>query len=337
MRNSEKYSSLMAKEACEAPQKIAQQLYNNHDSVKNIASKIKNYNPLSVMFVGRGSSDHAGSFAKYLIEIEINIPTFSAAPSVATIYGRQLKLDKTLVIIISQSGRSPDILEQARQAKESGALCIALVNDEDSPLTHLVDHVIPLLAGEEKSVAATKSYLATLSAILQLVAYWKSDLDLINAINNIPDILDSVVEQKNQLQLKNLEGVKNLVVLGRGLGFAISKEIALKLKEVCAIHAESFSSAEFLHGPVTLVQDQLKVIDVRVNDESIKAHRLQLDDIESRGAKISVLDQVNDSIHPRVAPLAVMLRFYLDIEKVAVERGLNPDQPIGLKKVTKTL
>ena len=335
--NESSYTSLMAKEASEASLRIEEQLVKNESRIKNIVEKIKTYNPSSVMFVGRGSSDHAGSFAKYLIEIEINIPTFSAAPSVATIYGKQIKLNNTLVIIISQSGRSPDILEQARQAKQSGGLCIAFVNDEHSPLSEIVDYVIPLSVGEEKSVAATKSYLATLSAILQLVAFWKNDLDLIKAINDIPQALTLAVNSEQQLTKEYLNKVTNLVVLGRGLGFAISKEIALKLKEVCAIHAESFSSAEFLHGPVTLVQSQLKIINIQVNDESQNAHKAQMEDIKNRGAEICVLHQVTKSLHPRIAALAVLQRFYLDIEKVAIDSGLNPDEPIGLKKVTKTL
>jgi glucosamine--fructose-6-phosphate aminotransferase (isomerizing) len=331
------YTSLMAKEACEAPIRIENQLIKNENLIKKIVKQIEIFNPSSVMFVGRGSSDHAGSFAKYLIEIEINIPTFSAAPSVATVYAKKLKFNNTLVIIISQSGRSPDILEQAKRAKQSGGLCISFVNDENSPLSKIVDHVIPLMVGEEKSVAATKSYLGTLSAILQLVAYWKNDIELIKAVNEIPQALTRAINAKQQLTKEHLTKVNNLVVLGRGFGFAISKEIALKLKEVCAIHAESFSSAEFLHGPVTLVQNQLKIINVQVNDESQSAHDSQMKDINSRGAKTCILHQVTKLLHPRIAALAVIQRFYLDIEKIAIEKGLNPDQPTGLKKVTETL
>ncbi len=337
INKSTNYSSLMQKEATEAGDRIGEQLVKNKQRVEEIGRKIRDYAPHSVMFVGRGSSDHAGSFAKYLIEIETQIPTFAAAPSVATIYNRHLKLKGVLVIIISQSGRSPDILEQAKNAKKSGALCIAVLNDESSPLVDLVDYVIPLSVGEEKSVAATKSYMATLSAILQLVAYWKQDQELVKAIDQIPAALQKAVDSSSQLTFEYLDKVTNLVVLGRGLGFAISKEIALKLKEVCAIHAESFSSAEFLHGPVTLVQSALKIIDIQINDESKKAHSLQMKDMEVRGAKISELHQVTQNLHPRIAPLAVLQRFYLDIEKVAIKRGLNPDEPIGLKKVTETL
>ena len=329
--------SLMAKEAKEAGLRISEQLKTNKPLIQELTKRINKQKPHSVMIVGRGSSDHAGVFAKYLIEIEAGIPTYAAAPSVTTIYNRSLNLEGTLAIIISQSGRSPDILEQARQTKASGAYCVALLNDETAPLAEIVDFVIPLSVGQEKSVAATKSYLATLSAILQLVAYWQQNDDLIAAIDSIPEALQKAVEGESQLKFEHLDQVKNLVVLGRGLGFAISKEIALKLKEVCAIHAEAFSSAEFLHGPVTLVEGSLKVLDVKVEDESSHAHDEQIAEIDSRGGDLVHLHQVTPGLHPRIAPLAVLQRFYLDIEKIAVARGLNPDQPGGLKKVTETL
>ncbi len=329
--------SLMFQEAREAGTRISEQLVNNQSSVVALAEAIRKFQPHSVMIVGRGSSDHAGVFAKYLIEIETGVPTFAAAPSVATLYHRKLNLNGTLAIMISQSGRSPDILEQAKQTKASGALCVALLNDTSAPLAKIVDHVIPLSVGEEKSVAATKSYLATLSAILQIVAHWKQDKGLIEALATIPSALHAAVEAKAQLVFDDLQNIKNLVVLGRGLGYAISKEIALKLKEVCAIHAEAFSSAEFLHGPVTLVESHLKVLDVQVADESLAAHKSMILEIVNRGGDLTHLHQVTEDLHPRIAPLAVLQRFYLDIERIAVERGLNPDRPGGLKKVTETL
>ena len=331
------FSSLMALEAKQAADKIALQLQQNKSIMLQLAQAINQFNPKMTMIVGRGSSDHAGVFAKYLIEIEAGIPTFSAAPSIATVYNKALKVSECLVIVISQSGRSPDILEQTRQLKQSGALCVALLNDEQAPLAELVDFVIPLGVGEEKSVAATKSYLATLSALLQLVAYWQNNQKLMMALDTIPTALTAAALAEPQLKFDDLKSVKNLVVLGRGLGYAVGKEIALKLKEVCCIHAEAFSSAEFLHGPVALVENQLKVIDVQVRDESNQVHSEQISEVIKRGGDLVHLHQVNREIHPRIAPLAVLQRFYLDIEKVAVQLGLNPDQPAGLKKVTETL
>lgn len=328
--------SLMASEAKQAAEKIAIQLQQNKSLMSKLAEAINEFQPRMVMIVGRGSSDHAGVFAKYLFEIESGIPTFAAAPSIATVYNKPLEVSQCLVIVISQSGRSPDILEQTRQLKQNGAFCIALLNDVQAPLADLVDFVVPLCVGEEKSVAATKSYLATLSALIQLIAYWQNNEKLKLALDTIPTVLTAATLTEPQLSLADLQDVSNLVVLGRGLGYAISKEIALKLKEVCRIHAEAFSSAEFLHGPVTLVENKLKILDVQVQDESNQVHSEQIEEVKRRGADLVHLYQSSTDIHPRIAPLAVLQRFYLDIEKVAVESGLNPDEPVGLKKVTET-
>ena len=330
-------NTLMRKEASEASERIANQLTINQAKVEQISQEIRAFNPHAIMMVGRGSSDHAGVYAKYLVEIELGIPGIAAAPSVTTIYDKPLNLKGVLVIIVSQSGRSPDIIAQAEKAKQSGAFCIALLNDESAPLVEKVDHVIPLSVGEERSVAATKSYLATLAAIIQLVAYWKNDESLIKAVQTIPFALKQAANAESQITTDALDNVNNLVVLGRGLGYAVSKEIALKLKEVCSIHAEAFSSAEFLHGPVTLVEQRMTILDVFVNDESAVSHKDQVDDVEQRGGHIIHLHQVNYDLHPRIAALAVMQRFYLDIEALAVARGIDPDNPGGLKKVTETI
>ncbi|WP_340678831.1 SIS domain-containing protein [Paraglaciecola sp.] len=330
-------NTIMAQEAAQAPDVIAQQLLNNANICENLAAKIREFNPALVYIVGRGSSDHAGVFAKYLIEVEMGIPVSSSAPSVNSIFKQNLKLNNALVLIISQSGRSHDILAQAKSAKESGALTVALVNDTTSPLAELADIVLPLLAGQELAVAATKSYLATLSAILQLVAYWKDDAELKQALTTLPDALRQVIKQPQQLNSEFVAKLAHCVVLGRGFGYAISREIALKLKEVCAVHAEAFSSAEFLHGPVTLVEKRLAIVDVFVGDETTEAHNLMIKDVGSRGAKLIQLSSNVAGLHKRCMPLAILQRFYLDVEQIALSMGFDPDKPVGLKKVTQTL
>ncbi len=329
--------TIMEQEAKQAPLVIQGQLNANKQLAEHIGSKLREIQPKMVMIIGRGSSDHAGVFGKYLIEIEAGVPTFAAAPSVSSVYGKQLKLDNALVIVISQSGRSPDIIAQAEMAKKAGAYCVALVNDETSPLKDIVDQVLPLKAGAEISVAATKSYLATLSALLQLTAYWTDNKELIAALDTLPAALQTIIDSEPQLTSQSIDGVKNMVVLGRGLGYAVTKEMALKLKEVSSIHAEAFSSAEFLHGPVTLVEQGLAILNCAVNDESAKSHQEQIDEVAQRGADLVHLRQTDLSVHPRLAPLVVLQRFYLDVAEVAVTRGFNPDEPKGLKKVTRTL
>lgn len=327
----------MALEATEAPQRIAEQLAANAATVQQVVEHIRQRSPKFVYMVGRGSSDHAGVFAKYLIEIEVGLPVAAAAPSIASVYNKSLQLADALVLVISQSGRSPDILAQVEMAKRSGAMVVALVNDTTSPLAEQAHYTLPLHVGAEKAVAATKSYLATLSAILQLVSVWSGNQALQQAVQQLPQSLQAAIDLPQQLTAQALENVAHLVVLGRGLGYAISREIALKLKEVCGIHAEAFSSAEFLHGPVTLVKNQFAIVDVTIEDESLSAHRSQIEDVRSRGAAIVQLHHRGVNADARVLPLLVLQRFYLDVEVVARSRGINPDAPPGLNKVTKTV
>ena len=330
-------NSIMALEAAEAPKRIAEQLAANAATVEQVVAQIRQRAPKFVYMVGRGSSDHAGVFAKYLIEIEIGLPVAAAAPSIASVYNKSLQLKDALVLVISQSGRSPDILAQVEMAKRSGAMVVALVNDTTSPLAEQAHYTLPLHVGAEKAVAATKSYLATLSAILQLVSVWSGNQPLQQAVQQLPQSLEQAIELPLQLNAAALEKVAHLVVLGRGLGYAISREIALKLKEVCGIHAEAFSSAEFLHGPVTLVKNQFAIVDVTVEDESLAAHRNQIEDVRGRGAAIVQLHHKGVDAQARVLPLLILQRFYLDVEVVARSRGINPDAPPGLNKVTKTV
>lgn len=327
----------MALEATEAPQRIAEQLAANAATVQQVVEQIRQRSPKFVYMVGRGSSDHAGVFAKYLIEIEVGLPVAAAAPSIASVYNKSLQLADALVLVISQSGRSPDILAQVDMANRSGAMVVALVNDTTSPLAEQAHYTLPLHVGAEKAVAATKSYLATLSAILQLVSVWSGNQALQQAVQQLPQSLQAAIDLPQQLTAQALENVAHLVVLGRGLGYAISREIALKLKEVCGIHAEAFSSAEFLHGPVTLVKNQFAIVDVTIEDESLSAHRSQIEDVCSRGAAIVQLHHRGVNADARVLPLLVLQRFYLDVEVVARSRGINPDAPPGLNKVTKTV
>ncbi|WNO60189.1 glucosamine-6-phosphate deaminase NagB-II [Rheinheimera sp. MMS21-TC3] len=331
------HSTIMAMEAREAPSRIKEQLMANAEKVQQVVGVINTKKPKFVYIVGRGSSGHAGIFAKYLIEIEIGLPVVSAAPSVASIYHKSLQLADAFVIVISQSGRSPDLLAQADMAKKSGAVVLALVNDISSPLASMADYSLPLNVGEEKAVAATKSYLATLSAILHLVSVWSAKPSLMDAVQQLPALMQQAVDLPVQLNTAALINVKHLVVLGRGLGYAVSREIALKLKEVCGIQAEAFSSAEFLHGPVTLIKDSFTIIDVSINDETIAAHSQQITDTTSRGAAVLQLHHQPIVAHQRLLPLLVLQRFYIDVEVVARDLGIDPDAPVGLNKVTKTL
>ncbi|WP_018693070.1 glucosamine-6-phosphate deaminase NagB-II [Algicola sagamiensis] len=329
--------TIMEQEAREAPQRLADQLLWANNRFEKLGEKLREISPSMIWVAGRGTSDHAGVFAKYLIEVEAGVPVSLASPSVASIFNRRLDLSGAVAVFISQSGQSLDILAQANMAREQGVYSIAIVNDEYSPLAERVDCVIPLYAGEETAVAATKSCLLTLAALLQIVAHWQQDQTLLAELIRLPDLLDNAVQSSDSEIPKQLTALQSCMVLGRGFGYAISREIALKLKEVCQIHAESFSSAEFIHGPVTLAHQDFHVLDVHIQDETAFVHKQQITEIKRRGATILPVEQPVLSVHPRLAPLTLLQRFYIDIAKVSLSRGMDPDTPVGLKKVTKTL
>ena len=326
----------MAQETAQTPTVIRQQLINNAQLCQQLVTEIKARKPRYVLMIGRGSSDHAGVFGKYLLEIELGIPVMASSPSVFGIYHKSVDYKDALVIAISQSGRSPDIVNQVKSARASGAMCVALVNDQQSPLAQVADWVLPMNAGLEQSVAATKSYLASLSALLQLTAYWNNNSALLSSLNSLPEALNQVLAEPAQLTPDTLRNVQHCVMLGRGFGYAISREMALKLKEVLAIHCEAFSSAEFMHGPSAMLANHIQVIDVQVEDESSPVHSSQIQTFAQQGGRVVSLSHPELTVHPRCLPLLVVLRFYVDVERIAQAYGRDPDRPQGLKKVTET-
>src|SRR5580698_3438172 len=234
-------TSAMAREAEEAPERVQAQLDKDSQRLSDIADMLRAFHPRAVITCARGSSDHAATFARYLIETRLGLLTSSASPSVSSVYQVQQDLAQCLFLAISQSGRSPDLLAAVDAAKAAGAVVVALVNAEDSPLAERADYFLPLRAGAEKSVAATKSYIGSLAAIIHLVARWSGNDVLLEALGGLPTLLQSAWQLDWQPLVERLTTAQHLLVLGRGLGLGVAQEVALKLKETCALHAEAFS------------------------------------------------------------------------------------------------
>ncbi|MBS0282062.1 MAG: SIS domain-containing protein, partial [Proteobacteria bacterium] len=258
----------MFQEAREASQRVQAQIDRDTRHVAQVAAALRDFKPRMVLTLARGSSDHAATFARYLIETSLGLVTSSASPSVSSVYGARQDLSQCLFLVISQSGRSPDLLTAAAAAKASGALVLALVNEEDSPLAAAADHVIPLRAGPELSVAATKSYICALAAIVHLVAHWSANSSLLTAFASLPAGLDASWQLDWRPMVEALRPAQSMFVLGRGLGLGIAQEAALKFKETCGLHAEAFSSAEVRHGPMALLEKKLPVLMFAQNDET---------------------------------------------------------------------
>ena len=334
--------TLMHAEAAQAADVVAAQFARNHDVIAALAADLRRNPPPFVVTCARGSSDHAATYAKYLLETQLGIVTASASPSVGSVYATPQKMRDALYLVISQSGKSPDLLRNAETARAAGARVVALVNVEDSPLAQLANTVIPMHAGPERSVAATKSYLSSLSAILQLAAHWKNESPLLDALTTLPDELRAAWQADWSPLTDGLAKAHNLFVLGRGLGLAAAQEAALKFKETCGLHAEAYSSAEVKHGPMALVGPGFPVLCFAQPDET-EAGTLQLaQEFRARGAQVWVSSAQGDlplapASHPACAPLLTIQSFYRAINALALRRGHNPDVPPHLNKVTETV
>jgi len=336
------HETLMFNEAASAAAVIAAQLQRNRAAIDALAGELRQHPPTFALTCARGSSDHAAVYAKSLFETRLGVVTASLPPSVASVYNAPQRLKNALYLTISQSGRSPDLLRSAEAAKAGGARVIALVNVEDSPLAQLADLVIPLGAGAERSVAATKSYLASLSAILQLTACWSNDAALLAALDALPDALARAWECDWQGLGDGLIDAHNLFVLGRGPGLAAAREAALKFKETCGLHAESYSFAEVKHGPMALVGQDFPVLALAQPDATAAGIRAVCEEFSARGARVWLAGEggnlpVVTPPHPLCAPLLAVQSFYRAINALALRRGYNPDLPAHLNKVTETI
>ena len=333
--------TLMFNEAAEAADVIERQFARNAATVAALAAELRAAPPPFVVTCARGSSDHAATYAKYLFETRIGIVTASASPSVGSVYEAPLALHGALYLVISQSGKSPDLLRNAQAAKAAGARVVALVNVEDSPLARLADTVLPLCAGPEKSVAATKSYLASLAAILQLGAAWHGDAALVATLAGLPAALRQAWQADWRAVTDGLADARNLFVLGRGLGLAAAQEAALKFKETCGLHAEAYSSAEVKHGPMALVGPGFPVLAFAQPDETGAGTAAAAAEFSQRGATVWLAGAGGDlplvDSAPEITPLLTIQSFYRAINALALRRGFNPDLPPHLNKVTETV
>lgn len=338
--------SHMAREVAEIPEAASRFLSRSRTALEAAADAMRKTDPALIVTVARGSSDHAATYLKYAAELVAGIPVASVGPSVASVYGRPLKLQNAACIGISQSGRSPDIVEMMRAAGTGGALSIAITNFADSPMATASAHCLPLLAGVEQSVAATKTFVTSVLAALALVAEWQDDAPLRAAVNALPEAFATALTLDWSPLAARLSRANSAFVLGRGPAFAIAAESALKLKETCGLHAESYSAAEVLHGPSAIVQAHFPVLALAVDDAAQAGVVQTAERLAAQGADVFItgtsakgattLPAVPD-LHPLTAPLVLAVSFYAFVEALARRRGFDPDTPPHLRKVTETV
>ncbi|HZF16005.1 MAG TPA: SIS domain-containing protein [Steroidobacteraceae bacterium] len=335
----------MFHEAGEAPAVVRSMLERNREPIERLGEVLRKAAPRAVVTVARGSSDHASTFAKYLIETRVGVLASSAAPSISSVYAAKADLDGVLCLAISQSGASPDLLSSVAAAKSAGALIVALVNADNSPLSRAAHHTIALHAGPEASVAATKSYIASLATIIQLVAAWTRDPSLSEALGQAPTLLDAAWRFDWSAAIARLQSATNLYVIGRGLGLGIAQEAALKFKETCGLHAEAFSAAELRHGPMALVRKGFPVLVFAQHDETHAGIEQLARDLRNAGADLMLAGAEAEGAvvlptlraNATIEPLLMIQSFYRLANALAITRGRNPDRPPHLSKVTETV
>lgn len=334
----------MRAEIEEIPQAVARFLDRSESALEEVGRDLSRRAPGFVVTVARGSSAHAAAYLKYAVELTAGLAVAPVGPSVASIYGAKLRLGGAACLAVSQSGRSPDIVALAESAAEQGAVTIALTNTAGSPLAGVCDHAIDIMAGPELSVAATKTFVNSAVAGLALMAHSTGDEMLLAALQQLPQSLERALGWS--ALFAPFDGQGSAFILGRGPSSAMASEAALKLKETCGVHAEAYSAAEVMHGPMALVGPGFPVLALAARDAAEPSLVEAVDALaHKQAAAFATSDRVAKAArlpfvatgHPLTDPLPLIVSFYAFVETFARHRGLNPDAPRNLRKVTETI
>jgi len=341
-------ASRMRDEVFEAGAAVATQLARDADLYAAFGRCLRDAPPRAVLTLARGSSDHAAHYAAYLVMARLGRLVTSLPMSLITLYGARLETEGLVSLAFSQSGQSPDLVQPTQAFAARGALTAAFVNEPGSPLARAARWVFPLHAGPERSVAATKSFIAQLVAGARLVSAWQNDTSLAAAIARLPVAIDAVLRHERawcDAVLPVLHGVERLFVIGRGTGLAIALEAALKFKEVCGIQAEAISGAELRHGPLALVEPGFAVLVLAPRGPAHQGLVALAADLRARGARVLLAAPEGTAVaqlplvttdDPDLDPVAAIAPFYATAEALARARGRDPDAPPHLSKVTRT-
>ncbi|CAN5243581.1 SIS domain-containing protein [soil metagenome] len=330
----------MARETAEAPEAVARLLARNGPAFAEIARMVRDRRPSHVVTSARGSSDNAASYFKYLCEIMLGLPCCSIGASVVSIYGARLHLRDTILVTVSQSGMGPDLLSFQAEAKRGGIPAIAVTNDETSPLAREADLCLPLCAGPELSVAATKTFITSAVAGAAIIAACAGDSAFTKAVDALPECLSRALAVTWPHAEEAIATSYSLYVLGRGPSLPIAMEAALKLKETSGIHAEAYSAAEVRHGPMELVREGFPVLVLAPDDAARETSDVTVAALREAGAAVfstgtGGLDSAATA-HPFLDPVSMITTFYAAAERIARARGRDPDRPRLLRKVTRT-
>ncbi|UJW74883.1 SIS domain-containing protein [Rhizobium sp. SL42] len=335
----------MREEIDEIPAAAARLLKESADAIEECATALQKKDPSVVVTIARGSSDHAAYFLKYAIELQLGLPVASLGPSLASIYEAPMKLTNAAAFAVSQSGASPDIVAMMRGARLGGATTISLVNTLPSPLGDAATIAVDIKAGPEIAVAATKSFVNSIVAGLAIIAGWSKDRELGDAVARLPEHFSQALKLDWSTLVEPLANADSLYMLGRGPALAIAAEAALKCKETCELHAEAYSSAEVLHGPVSIVGRNFPVVGFAARDKAEASIVQTVSKLASNNAACFITSDKLEGAnrlpfiatgHPLTDALMLIVPYYGMVESLSRARGFNPDKPVALKKVTQT-
>ena len=335
----------MLDEAREAPGAVARLLAADRDVYASLGAELRDSPPQSLLTIARGSSDHAAHYMAYLIMARLGRLVTSLPMSLITLYQSRLQCDGLVSFAFSQSGQSHDLVVPTRFFRDGGARTVAFVNDMASPLADAAQWTFNLHAGVETSIAATKSYIAQLTAGARVVAAWQADTALQRALHTLPSALERAAQRHWQRAVEALADADRLFVISRGLGLAVAMEAALKFKELCGIQAEAFSGAEVRHGPMALIEEGYPLVVFAPRGPAQAGLVAFAADMQRRGARVLLAApaEIPGSELPLVEtdaedldPIAAIQSFYPMVEALARARGVDPDAPPYLAKVTLT-
>lgn len=351
----------MLEEIRQQPSALERTFRSELKGVEKLRARFAQNRPKFIILAARGTSDNAAQFGRYLLEIATGIPVSLAAPSIFTLYGARVDYKDALVVAISQSGESTDTNLVLERARECGAFTVGVTNEASSTLAKIAEHVILVRAGREKSVAATKTYTGQLLSMYMLAYALGAPVSL-DELRAMPEAVAGALTLESEIREKagRYRFMENAVVVGRGLNYANAFEWALKLMETCYVVAERFSSADFLHGPIAMVERSFPVFLFAPAGVTWPSIHEMIDRVHGLGAETLVItDQSNkeavalkgtrsivlpSSLHRRSAvpeelytPLPYIVPAQILAACLAEEKGLNPDQPRALSKVTRTL
>lgn len=347
-------SSHLYREIQEQPAAIEAILTNEKDTIQKLAAEIKAREITHVIIAARGTSDNAGRYAKYVLGAKNRLPVALATPSLFSIYNAPPKFGKALVLGISQSGKSPDIVSVLTEAKKQGVLTAAMTNNTDSPMGQAADYVIGLNAGEEKSVAATKTYTTELMAVAMLSAMLAEGDAKVKMVSDLVTVPAAVAETLNlnshiEQLTPRYRYMDRAVVIGRGFNYSTAFELALKLKELTYTTIEPYSSADFLHGPFAMIQRGFPVITIAPSGVILPEMKLFMEKVRSAGGELIAISDDAETLaiaHKQIplpkplpewlSPVTAIVAGQIFAMHSAATRGYNVDEPRGLNKVTET-